>query len=163
MKLYLLRHGDSLADSPDDASRPLSQAGERQARLAGRLLRLRAGDLNLIFCSPLLRARQTALLAHESASSAEMIVTEHLTPTSDHRNLFKDLNSHPAQTVLCVGHEPHLSALVSLLISSSRAASVSVRKGSLAKIDVSQPVGPGTGVLEWILPPDIIEMMTKSG
>lgn len=62
MKLYILRHGESLDDIEDCyggvADFPLTDAGREKASSVAE--QLRRADLQLIFTSPLIRARETA-------------------------------------------------------------------------------------------------------
>jgi len=161
VQLYLLRHGDALpAGFDDDAQRPLSLLGEGQARSAAQFI----GKLNVrfdaILCSPLLRARQTAHVVQEKQGGIDLITTEHLVPSSDHRQIFSQLNQHSWEKVLLVGHEPHLSTLVSLLISGSRNARIEMKTSSLALCDVVSPIGAGKGALRWLVNPELVKILT---
>jgi phosphohistidine phosphatase len=154
MQILLLRHGDAL-DHPDDYIRPLTPAGKAQATLAGNLLHLLGLVPGKIFVSPLLRAQETAGIVADLLGVTDITITEHLTPMSDHRQLF-DLFAHfRGERFLLVGHEPHLSAMISLLTTGSRAARVEMRKGSLAFCETADPAGPGNGVLRFLLPPEM--------
>jgi phosphohistidine phosphatase len=153
MHLYLLRHGDALAAAPADAQRRLSALGEEQARLAGAFLRRQGIPPDIVLASPLVRAEQTARLAVAELGAVRVQSSEHLVPTSDPGNLLRELRSLEAHTVLCVGHEPHLSTTISLLISGSRNARVTMETASLAALEAEPPFAPGSGVLRWILPP----------
>jgi phosphohistidine phosphatase SixA len=54
---------------------------------------------------------------------------------------------------MVVGHDPDLSALLSVLIG---ARGQVMRKGALATIEVLRPLRPGEGVLRWLLPPELL-------
>ena len=60
MELYLIRHGQSTnnAGLPHIADPPLSNLGKQQAYYAGKALQ-REG-ISRVYCSPMLRALQTA-------------------------------------------------------------------------------------------------------
>src|SRR5262249_29784833 len=64
MDLYLIRHAEAVAlgeqGIADDADRPLTEAGVKEARALGRELRRRGMTLDKLVTSPLLRAKQTA-------------------------------------------------------------------------------------------------------
>lgn len=62
------------------------------------------------------------------------------------------LNQVEGNVILCVGHEPHISVLISLLISGSRNARVMMEKGELACVEVTPPIAPGKGILCWLVP-----------
>src|SRR5438067_13086796 len=62
--LVVFRHAKSAwpEDIPD-AQRPLAERGRRDAPAAGRWLRKHVGQIDLVVCSPAVRARQTWELA----------------------------------------------------------------------------------------------------
>src|SRR5436305_10025483 len=60
--LWLLRHAEARDGRPDD-ERPLTKAGEEQARAAGLAMARLGVTLDVCLTSPRLRARQTAELA----------------------------------------------------------------------------------------------------
>ena len=153
IQLLLLRHGDARdPGSGDDASRQLSAFGETQARVQGMALKLLGMFPETILVSPLVRARQTAEIVQHVIGCGTISLSEHLTPSSDHRNIIREVNALGMDRILLVGHEPHLSALISLLVTGSRAAQIEMEKGSLACVGVSAQLKFGDGTLEWILP-----------
>lgn len=159
MQLYLLRHGDALANSFDDASRSLSPHGEEQVLCIAKLLEQLDIRFDAIMSSPLLRARQTARIVRDVLRGNEITVTEHLVPTSDHRQIFNQLNGQSWESVLLVGHEPHLSTLISLLVSDSRNARIEMKTSGLALCTASPPFEKGSGVLRWMVNTDITKSL----
>jgi phosphohistidine phosphatase len=157
MHLFLMRHGDALPVADTDASRPLSSLGERQSVLVGTAMKHLGISVDILLCSPLERARQTAGKIQEIIPVQKFILTDHLTPASDHRNIFNELQSFQSESIMCVGHEPHLSIMVSMLISGSRNARIAIVKASLACLEVSRPVLPGRGVMKWLITPETIQ------
>ena len=151
MQIYLLRHGEALQRGFDDTSRPLSDRGEEEIRRAAKMLVEQKASINAILTSPLLRAQQTAAIMNQTLMSKELITTEYLVPVTDQRQIIDELNRRSLPAVLLVGHEPHLSGLVSLLISGSRASNIEMGKGSLALIESPIPIKPGSGTLRWLL------------
>ncbi|MBI3941618.1 MAG: phosphohistidine phosphatase SixA [Chloroflexi bacterium] len=160
MRLYFLRHGIAAErDSvlyPDDAQRPLTKEGVRQLRKT--LKRVRKRELipaAVILSSPLLRARETAdwackILAPEQAP----IIVESLAPGCNFSHLTDILAVYQdVPDILLVGHEPDFSELVAQLIGPG--AHVIMKKGSIACINTLGRPSPGTGTLEWLLPPRI--------
>jgi phosphohistidine phosphatase len=126
--IWLLRHGDATSDAPDDASRPLTENGERQARAAGAALAALGVRIDVCLTSPKLRALQTARLACE-ALGLEPQVTESL----------RGGDFDPAALaagrgdVLLVGHEPDLSRAIQV----ATGGHVEMKKGGLAAIEGS--------------------------
>ena len=116
MLLYLLRHADAL-DAENDDARPLSPKGFRQVEALGKFLRgTEAFSAAEIWHSGLVRARETAtgLMAACGRHSTLMEAAE-LRPEDDPVAITRRFATAPASLAL-VGHEPHLSALASLLI-----------------------------------------------
>jgi phosphohistidine phosphatase len=124
--IWLLRHGDASDDAPDDASRPLTEKGERQSRAAGEALARLGVEVDTCLSSPKVRARDTARIACESLG-AEVEETDAL----------RDGDFDPQQLaagrgeVLLVGHEPDFSRA----IQATTGARVELKKGGVAAID----------------------------
>ena len=157
LELYFVRHadaGDPAEWSGDDADRPLSKKGRRQARRLADAL----DDLKLkpdaLLTSPRLRAADTAkALARRLRVPAT--VDQRLAGELDGRGLEGILAGLDAAagSVILVGHDPDFSQLVSWLVG----APVSMRKGALARVDLpGRSAAAGVGSLRWLLPPDAI-------
>lgn len=116
MHLYLIRHAHAI-DGKDDAARPLSEKGSRQIRNLGRFLReADAFEAAEIWHSPLLRAEATAiLLAKRLKTKARLVEVAGLRPDDSPDSIIRKLRDL-RRPVAVVGHEPHLSALASLLV-----------------------------------------------
>jgi phosphohistidine phosphatase len=153
VELYLLRHahaGDPAAWTGDDDLRPLSAKGRRQAARLGEYLAEMGFAPDVILTSPLLRALQTAEAVAESLA-LRVQRDSRLGERLDLAVLDAILSDagNPVRPLL-VGHDPDFSELVSELVG----APIPMRKGALARIDVSRPLEPGAGELRWLLPPD---------
>jgi phosphohistidine phosphatase len=159
MLLYLLRHGDSQNDPAiSDHDRALTLEGTASIqRIAEFVKRLDLG-FNAVYSSPLLRARQTAELALALLRRQPAIqFSEHLKVGADFQKLFELLNTHSADArILLVGHEPYFSRLVSTLLAGNLDAKVDIRKASLCCVESALPVGSKSGVLKWLLPPQVM-------
>ncbi len=151
--LLFLRHGDA-GRAADDASRTLSPLGETQAQTAARALRQLFPSVDILFCSPLVRARQTADAVAAVVAIGQRVTTEYLTSSSDPRQIVEEINRHAAGTMLFVGHEPHLSTTISLLVEGSRNPAVRMNTGSLACLDAPARVKYGACKIRWLLPFD---------
>ncbi|MBL9210131.1 MAG: histidine phosphatase family protein [Opitutaceae bacterium] len=116
LRLHLVRHAHAV-DLADDAARPLSARGREQVRQLGKFLRrTEAFQPEQIWHSPLVRARETAtLLARSLRLDAPLVLTPGLAPEDDPRPVARRLRA-AAGCIAIVGHEPHLSALASLLL-----------------------------------------------
>ncbi|MBI3578489.1 MAG: phosphohistidine phosphatase SixA [Ignavibacteriales bacterium] len=152
MIVYIVRHGDAAESiTVHDSERPLSDLGKRQAIAAGKFLHPLPQRPSTILCSPLLRAVQTAETIQQELGAHPPRVSELLTPSSDPRQILEELNKLRDDAILLVGHEPHVSTTISLLISGNEQAKIEMKKGSLACIEVGRPIGKGVGALRWLV------------
>jgi phosphohistidine phosphatase len=124
--IWLLRHGAAEDDAPDDASRCLTEKGERQSRAAGAALAKLEADIQVCLTSPKVRASQTARIAAKELG-IEVEETDAL------RGGDFDLVELTAGRgeVLLVGHEPDFSRAVQL----ATGARIDLKKGGIAVID----------------------------
>ncbi|MEY4939376.1 MAG: Phosphohistidine phosphatase SixA [Verrucomicrobiota bacterium] len=117
MLLYLIRHAHAL-DDENDARRILSERGRAQTRAMAGFLRATPGFAPAeIWHSTLVRARETAeLLAAGVKLPARLIETPGLRPEDSPGRITPRFDHPGVASVALVGHEPHLSALASLLV-----------------------------------------------
>lgn len=158
MQLFLLRHGDARSDpSISDEDRALTPEGIASIQRIAVILQRLALKFDAAYSSPLLRARQTAELVIASLAHRPTIrLTDHLKVGANFQNLFELLNAHPSDAcLLLVGHEPHISQFISMLLVGNLDARIDIRKASLACVEVSTPVRPRAGTLKWLLTPEI--------
>jgi phosphohistidine phosphatase len=115
-----------------------------------------------ILSSPLVRAVQTARIVAELAGdTAEVVETDSLAPGVDARALARSLiDPQTASSVLLVGHEPDVSALVEAFTGGRTGAPLRFNPGTVARIDVAGPAGLGAGSLVWILSVEAAERLT---
>ena len=156
LQLYLLRHadaGDPMAWSGDDADRPLSSKGKRQAKRLGSLLAEIGWKPDLILTSPKVRAAQTAKIVGR-AIEVEPDAEVRLASPFELSDVSSVLGAHPAaRRVVLVGHDPDFSAIASTLTG----AAIELRKGAIARIDLQDATpAAGQGVLRWLIPPSAI-------
>jgi phosphohistidine phosphatase len=157
MRVYFLRHGKAESRSAwrgDDADRPLTPEGEEAMRREAEALRASDLTLDLIVTSPLARARRTAeIVADELGLGGRIVKDDRLAPGFDVRHLEQVLAAHgPADAVMVVGHEPDFSETIAELIGGG---DVVMKKGGLARVDVSAPAAGG-GQLVWLLTPPLL-------
>ena len=132
MKLFLLRHAPAEYGGPDP-DRPLSESGRRVAMQLARFVEnKRHFTFAEIWCSPYLRARQTAEpFIHLGGKPRPIEYRDDLTPYGEPADLLPHLLKR-SQPLLVVGHNPHLGNLVRLLLGlDSPQVHVPVKKGGL--------------------------------
>lgn len=159
LELYLLRHadaGDPDAWPGDDADRPLSDKGRRQAASLGRFLAARGVSFDAILSSPKARAMETAQLVADSVADsvkADVTADDRLGERFDVGDLAAVIEDAGVRRLLVVGHDPDFSDLCATL---SGAAYLPLKKGALARLDLSLPLQPAAGILRWLLPPGVV-------
>ena len=156
MRLFFLRHGDaSLSGFPNDNDRTLSPEGVAEIESVRNAMRLMKLNFTHILASPLVRAQESARIVAALFPSVAIQSCEHLTPTSDPQNLFRELRPFPRDgRILFVSHEPFVSRCISSLISVNSDSKVSIKKAALACLEAGSPPQRGAGILLWILNPD---------
>ena len=166
MNLYILRHGIAVEPGTpgfeNDSERPLIPKGERRLRNAAAAMRKMELSFDPILSSPLLRAKQTAeIVAGELKLKKRLQFSDSLAPGGSVKDSLRQLNElRPApENVLLVGHEPHLSRLIALLVSGSEDAAIEMKKGGLCKLEVGELRHGRCARLAWLLTPAQMELM----
>lgn len=160
MRLYLLRHAQAETLEPDD-QRPLTRRGVQDVKRLGHLLRKRpVFKPHAIWHSPFERATQTAhLLAEETGFSGPMIVRDDLLPEAPHRPWVKTCNLMK-ESVLIVGHNPHLAMLAGRLLGGETyPVEVEFKKCGMMCLQRHRPVSPSMPplwTLRWMLVPHLL-------
>ena len=160
MKLYILRHGEAAERGdpryPNDADRPLTPKGARRTRALVRVLRRLDITFDVIFSSPLVRARETAeIVARGLCLQGGVELTEHLSPLGGAERLVHELDElRPTpESILLVGHEPDASRLISLLCTGGPHLSLTLKKGGLCRMEIESLRAGQCARLEWLMPP----------
>lgn len=142
MELLLVRHGQA-EDFPQwggDAGRALTEKGHEQAKKVG--LFLKKNDLrpDLVLCSPLVRARETAENLCVAAEIDPPIVESWLACGMSPELAMTELAAYEKSCarVLVVGHEPDFSTLAAAILEAS-CGSVEMKKASLIHLRCRPP------------------------
>ena len=133
-------------------SRPLSAKGRRQAEKLGRHLVDLRFEPDSIVSSPKLRALETAQIVAD-ALGLHVATDERLAGGVDLEMLESVLAGDGGWRVVLVGHDPDFSELLGTLVG---VGYLPMKKGALARLDISLPLAPGSGTLRWLLPPDSV-------
>ena len=158
MDCVLLRHGIAVEQDEwegSDADRPLTERGaKRVMQVAAGLTRLDVRPTH-VFSSPLIRAIETAKIAHHSLRVRSAVrIVDALLPDAPPDRLLALLRDLPAESsVLCVGHEPHLGMVASVMLAGRSSAAFSFKKAGACLIELPIRAQPGQGVLRWWLQP----------
>lgn len=117
-KLILIRHAKSAhPDGVEDAERPLSRRGERDAPEVGRWLRENAYAIEAVHCSPAVRTRRTWELVQQGIPAEPQVTFDERVYDASAQDLLAVVREMPvnAMTVAIVGHNPGLEDLVHIL------------------------------------------------
>jgi phosphohistidine phosphatase len=166
--LYLVRHGEAHPLGGKiicDDDRTLTQQGEADARLIGKVLSRLDPAVRVIATSPLVRARQTGeIIRREVDAHPVMHASERLAPGFRHEEALEELTALSAGgSIIAVAHQPDISKFVSKLIAGSPYAAISIAPCAVAKVTVK----PATGAmhaeahLHWLLTPHIVTAITS--
>jgi len=155
VRVHLLRHahaGDAFEWIGDDDLRPLTKKGRRQSERLGAFLETYGVRPDVVVSSPKVRAQQTAEIV---AGRLGMTVKtdRRLGDGFGKRELWALLDETGAREPLFVGHDPDFSSLLSYLVDT---ASISMKKGALATIDLHTKLGDGEGDLRWLVTPELL-------
>ncbi|MFH1393602.1 MAG: phosphohistidine phosphatase SixA [Candidatus Micrarchaeota archaeon] len=147
MEVYLVQHGKAKSEE-EDPERPLSEVGEADVEKVAS----KAAALGLrcrVFHSPKLRAKQTAdIFASRLKSGAKEV--EGLKPM-DEPNTALDFIQSQDDSLMLVGHLPHMSKLASLLVAGNENADiVAFRMGAVVCLEKGEKWR-----IKWILTPEL--------
>jgi phosphohistidine phosphatase len=152
MLLHLLRHAHAV-DETEHPQRPLSTRGLGELARLGRFLKP-SGCFNpaQVWHSPLVRSAQTAemIVAHLGLDVV-MVETPGLMPEDDAEIMADRLSEFPPSFDLAlVGHEPHLSALASLLVRGKASPVLfELKKSTLLTLEPTRGEHKKTGRPRW--------------
>jgi phosphohistidine phosphatase len=151
--LYLIRHADAVDLHPDQA-RPLSDRGRAQVKTLAKFLeRSEAFSPDEIWHSSLVRANETAkLLAKELRFAGPCHEVPGLKPEDDPREIARKL-AKLDRSVALVGHEPHMSALASLLVvGATFPVAFIMKKGATLALEYGEP----RWIVRWHVAPGLL-------
>jgi phosphohistidine phosphatase len=154
MILYLMRHANAgLARGNPilDAKRALIKEGKDQCMLMARLLSALKVQVDVIVSSPLKRAMQTAqFVGTELGYDGKVEISPALAPSGTFTQ-FQDMlvKFSGREGMLAVGHNPVLFQFLGRIITGNGGASIRLRKGSVARVDLDRHPPR----LQWLIDP----------
>jgi phosphohistidine phosphatase len=159
MKLLVVRHATAVdkdefaRTGKSDDLRPLTPGGKREMRDVARGIREVVPAIDTLATSPLVRAVQTAEILGE-AYDRKLVTVEWLRPETPYEEFAQWARSHrEKKVVVIVGHEPHLSGLVSWLLAASRRSLLELKKGAACLLEVEEASGGSSATLLWSMAP----------
>ena len=159
MEIWLLRHAaaEDRSSSGRDADRTLTDDGHRRAREVARGLAVLEPGIELVLTSPFARARQTAEPAARALKLSDRLrETAALEPGRDPEEVLGEVRSEGVGSVLLVGHEPHLGALLGRLVFGRPGVAMPMKKAAVARLEWE---GSGPASLRALLPARILALV----
>jgi phosphohistidine phosphatase len=162
MNIYIIRHAIAVnrgtPQYEDDSQRPLTDKGKKKMRQIARGLLALGVDFDLILSSPYVRAKETAeILAEVLKTKTAVAFSENLIPMGDPDLLIAEMNEkYNVNSIALVGHEPHLSTLISLLVSENASLDMTLKKGGVCRLSADDLHHNRKAALEWLLTPGIL-------
>jgi len=161
MILYFLRHasaGEHFVNPKKDEKRALDKEGIEQSGYIGRALAALDVQVDTIISSPLKRCTQTAsLVGNELGYEGKLQLDPGLRPGAGLADFRKILEKYARQeAIMVIGHNPNLSQFLGSVISDSGCeASVELKKGAVAKVEMRRT----SGTLQWCLTPKVLRTL----
>lgn len=165
MELCLVRHAIAIDRATpgfeNDDLRPLTPDGAKRFKQAARGLAVLFTP-QVILTSPLVRARQTAEILMATYHLPNLHVSDSLA-SGDHVALLRDVAEVEAQSVLVVGHEPHISGLLSYLLADNESRlGATFKKGAAALVSCVDEPEADACWLEWLIQPAALRRLAQS-
>lgn len=185
MKLILIRHGiaEDFSESGSDEERKLTLEGEKKFKKGASGILQNEPQIDKVISSPLVRAVQTAEILitkiHTQKFSgseitlsgrikqADNLIPEQLTelrPNSDPQEfchwLRMKYRSEGDATLAVCGHEPHLSALCSFLLTGRSENFFEFKRGGAAALDLYIRQHDIKAQLSWFMKPSQLRSLT---
>ncbi|HEX8917961.1 MAG TPA: phosphohistidine phosphatase SixA [Chloroflexota bacterium] len=151
MQLFLIRHGKAEPTAASDRARRLTGGGRKSVERVARRLKRADIQVDLVLCSTLTRARQTAEILSESLS-APLEEVDWLGPSDDVSGAERLVAHRGEQSIMLVGHLPFMQYMASYLLTRDPAG-VSIHFSTGAAACFSSD--GGSWQLDWLLTPDV--------
>lgn len=164
MEVFILRHaeaGKSIQARSRDAERSLTAGGKEELEVVAHALSRLKLKPDHIVSSPLKRSLETAeIVAKALRARGRPEVWDELKPEGSKQAFFSRLSKlKPESEVLCVGHEPYLSAVVNEVMGHSGPPAIVLRKCGLARVTITAFMPKAKGELRWLLTPRLLKRM----
>jgi len=160
-ELLVIRHAIAFDRDPsrwrDDTQRPLSPQGIRKARKAAAGLKRLTRPPNHLLTSPLLRARQTAMLLTDCAGWPGAQAAPELAPGVEPRVVLDLLGQYRTGRIALVGHQPGLSQLLTACLAGEvDTFDIEMKKNAVACLSFRGAPRAGRATLNWLATPRLL-------
>ena len=157
MKIYLVRHGESLPVELDP-EKGLSPEGKMEIEHFARFLGQKSFPLSKIYCSDKARARQTAEILQQAIAPDTKIVEKSGLHPTDPLDQLKELCLMD-EDLMVVGHLPFLEKGVGYLVTGNENAKiVRFEAGTCVCLESNH----GSWVIRWVISPqDVTSSRSK--
>jgi phosphohistidine phosphatase len=166
MDLFLLRHGKAFKRSPKfkpDSIRPLTPEGEEEMHKVSRGIKRLGLDFELILTSPWVRAARTAEIFHDVTKIGMLETSDALVGDADPAKVVQEINAKYSKydSIVLVGHDPHMSRLLSILLSGRPDMSIDFKKAGFCKLEIGDLKAGKCACLKWLMTPKQLVRMAK--
>ena len=165
MDIYILRHGkaeENTQNITSDSKRRLTEAGKKELEIIAKAIKNLGVEFDTIVSSPLIRSKQTAeiILKYVKNKKKSITIWDELKPEIDVSHTIKKLTVlKSASSVLLVGHEPHLTTFIGMIISNDpNNVNISLKKGGFVHIKANQDASEIFGSLRSIMTPKQLKL-----
>jgi phosphohistidine phosphatase len=154
MRLYLVQHGEAVAEAEDPA-RPLSARGREEVGRVAAFARRVGVEVDQIRHSGKRRAEETAaILAEHLGPAGGVVPVAGLAPKDNVRPMAELLNRESGPLML-VGHRPFLDRLAGLLVAGdSGRTAVQFQKGGIVCLERGPEAG--SWAVLWVVIPELV-------
>lgn len=144
-----------------DGTRKLTAEGQRQAKEMAAFMVRHIGRVDIVICSPFVRAMETAEVMAD-ALGAHIATTRLLEPDAPVLEMWPEIQriAAAAQNVLVIGHDPSMNAFLAWLC---QGGNTRFEHGAIAHLKVRTVTDPEThvetttGMLAWFVDVKIVE------
>jgi phosphohistidine phosphatase len=154
MLLYLVQHGDAKREE-EDPPRPLSDKGREDVKKVASYVSRLTIEVDKVLHSGKLRAKQTAELLAEKLKIAKGVSeTDGMAPLDD-PGLWAERLKARTNSLMLVGHLPHLARLSALLLCGDMGKNpIAFKMGGI--VCLRRDDG-GKWSLQWMITPEIVK------
>ena len=169
MELLVIRHGAAMdkeefaKTGKSDDLRPLTSAGMEEMKEIARGLQELVKKIDLLATSPLVRAVQTAEIVGAAYDAPVSETTASLSPDAEPEEFEKwCADFEDVKRIAVVGHEPHLTTLVTWLVTGEEDAVIELKKGGACLLEFDAGIKRGSGILNWLMTPGQLTRIQSS-